>query len=144
MNSRLDAMQAAVLEIKLRHLDDYAAARRKAAAYYDEALANVAELQVPIRQANSSHVFHQYTLLVKNGRRDELAAFLKEKGIPNMIYYPVPLYKQKAYKSLIPADFSELPVTEKLCESVISLPMHTELDEAALSFISNSVKEFFA
>lgn len=144
VNSRLDAMQAAVLEIKLRHLDDYAAARRKAAAYYDEALSNVAALQVPIRQANSSHVFHQYTLLVKNGRRDELAAFLKEKGIPNMIYYPVPLYKQKAYKSLIPADFAELPVTEKLCESVISLPMHTELDEAALYFISNSVKEFFA
>lgn len=144
VNSRLDAMQAAVLEIKLRYLDNYAAARQQAAAYYDEVLGSIAALQVPTRQANSSHVFHQYTLKVKDGRRDELAAFLKEKGIPNMIYYPVPLYKQNAYKSLIPADFAELPVTEQLCESVISLPMHTELDEAALSFITNGVKEFFA
>lgn len=144
VNSRLDAIQAAVLEIKLRHLDNYAAVRQQAASYYDEALGSVAELQVPTRHLNSSHVFHQYTLKVKNGRRDELAAFLKEKGIPNMIYYPVPLYKQNAYKSFIPADFAELPVTEELCESVISLPMHTELDEAALSFISSSVKEFFA
>lgn len=144
VNSRLDAMQAAVLEIKLRHLDNYAAARQQAAAYYDEALGSVSELQVPTRQANSSHVFHQYTLKVKNGRRDELAAFLKEKGIPNMIYYPVPLYKQNAYKSFIPADFVELPVTEDLCESVISLPMHTELDEATLSFITSSVRGFFA
>ncbi len=144
VNSRLDAMQAAVLEIKLRHLDNYAAARQQAAAYYDEALGSVSELQVPTRQANSSHEFHQYTLKVKNGRRDELAAFLKEKGIPNMIYYPVPLYKQNAYKSFIPADFVELPVTEDLCESVISLPMHTELDEATLSFITSSVRGFFA
>lgn len=144
VNSRLDAMQAAVLEIKLKHLDNYAAARQQAAAHYDEALGSVEALQVPARQANSTHVFHQYTLLVKDGRRDELAAFLKEKGIPNMIYYPVPLYKQNAYKSLIPADFAELPVTEQLCDAVISLPMHTELDEAALSYIASSVKEFFA
>lgn len=144
VNSRLDAMQAAILEIKLKHLDNYAAARQQAAAHYDEALGSVEALQVPARQANSTHVFHQYTLLVKDGRRDELAVFLKEKGIPNMIYYPVPLYKQNAYKSLIPADFAELPVTEQLCDAVISLPMHTELDEAALSYIASSVKEFFA
>ncbi|MBX2874531.1 MAG: DegT/DnrJ/EryC1/StrS family aminotransferase [Saprospiraceae bacterium] len=144
VNSRLDAMQAAVLEIKLRHLDTYAAARQQAAAYYDEALGSIEALQVPTRQVNSTHVFHQYTLLVKDGRRDELAAFLKEKGIPNMIYYPVPLYKQNAYKPLIPADFAELPITEALCKSVISLPMHTELDEAVLSFITGGVKEFFA
>lgn len=144
VNSRLDAMQAVVLEIKLRHLDTYAAARQQAAAYYDEVLGAIAALQVPTRQSNSTHVFHQYTLLVKDGRRDELAAFLKDRGIPNMIYYPVPLYKQNAYKSLIPADFAALPITEELCNSVISLPMHTELDEAALSFITSSVKEFFA
>ena len=144
VNSRLDAMQAVVLEIKLRHLDSYAAARRQAATYYDQALGSIDALQIPSRQANSSHVFHQYTLQVKDGRRDELAAHLKEKGIPSMIYYPVPLYKQNAYKSLLPPDFEELPVTEQLCASVISLPMHTELDEAALSFISDSVKEFFA
>ena len=144
VNSRLDAMQAVVLEIKLRHLDQYAEARQQAAAYYDEAFGTIDALQVPTRQHNSSHVFHQYTLLVKDGRRDELAAFLKERGIPSMIYYPVPLYKQNAYKSLIPADFAELPVTEALCQSVISLPMHTELDEAALSYITNSVQDFFA
>ncbi len=144
VNSRLDAMQAAILEIKLRHLDTYAAARQQAAAYYDQALGNIEALQVPSRQANSTHVFHQYTLQVKNGRRDELVAFLKDKGIPSMIYYPVPLYKQNAYKPLIPADFTELPVTEQLCKSVISLPMHTELDEQVLSFIANGVKGFFA
>lgn len=144
VNSRLDAMQAVVLEIKLRYLDSYAAARQQAATYYDQALGSIDALQIPSRQANSSHVFHQYTLQVKDGRRDELAAHLKEKGIPSMIYYPVPLYKQNAYKSLLPPDFEELPVTEQLCASVISLPMHTELDEAALSFISDSVKEFFA
>lgn len=144
VNSRLDAMQAVILEIKLRYLDSYAAARQKAAAYYDRAFASVDALQVPKRAANSSHVFHQYTLQVKNGQRDELASFLKEKGIPSMIYYPVPLYKQNAYKALIPTDFADLPVTEQLCESVLSLPMHTELDESALSFISDGVKSFFA
>jgi len=144
VNSRLDAMQAAILEIKLRHLDQYAAARQKAAAYYDEHLGSVSALQVPVRQANSSHVFHQYTLLVKNGKRDELAAHLKAAGVPSMIYYPVPLYKQNAYKAFIPADFQDLPITEALCESVISLPMHTELDETALAFICQTVKAFFA
>lgn len=144
VNSRLDAMQAAILEIKLRYLDHYAAARQKAAAFYDEALKDVEALQIPVRQANSSHVFHQYTLQVKDGRRDELAVFLKENGIPSMIYYPVPLYKQKAYKDLIPANFEALPVTEVLCQSVISLPMHTELDEEALSHITSVLKSFFA
>lgn len=144
VNSRLDAMQAAILEIKLRHLDQYAAARQKAAAYYDEHLGSFSALQVPVRQPNSSHVFHQYTLLVKNGKRDDLAGHLKAEGVPSMIYYPVPLYKQNAYKALIPADFQDLPVTEALCKSVISLPMHTELDEAALAFICQAVKKFFA
>lgn len=144
VNSRLDAMQAAILEIKLRHLDQYAAARQKAAAYYDEHLGSISALQVPVRQANSSHVFHQYTLLVKNGKRDELAAHLKAAGVPSMIYYPVPLYKQNAYKAFIPADFQDLPITEALCESVISLPMHTELDESVLAFICQTVKTFFA
>ncbi|MEZ5039014.1 MAG: DegT/DnrJ/EryC1/StrS family aminotransferase [Saprospiraceae bacterium] len=144
VNSRLDAMQAAILEIKLRYLDQYASARQKAAAFYDKTLNGIAALQIPVRQPNSSHVFHQYTLLVKDGRRDELATYLQEKGIPSMIYYPVPLYKQNAYKDLVPTDFAELPVTEALCKSVISLPMHTELEVEALAYICEAINDFFA
>ncbi|MFN7117480.1 MAG: DegT/DnrJ/EryC1/StrS family aminotransferase [Saprospiraceae bacterium] len=143
VNSRLDAIQAVILNAKLQHLDEYAAARQAAAAYYDHAFQQVAQLQVPKRQPNSTHVFHQYTLLVKNGRRDELQAYLQSKGIPTMIYYPVPLYQQEAFKNSMANQFDTLPVTEMLCESVISLPMHTELDEEMLDYISSAVVEFF-
>ena len=141
VNSRLDAMQAVVLDIKLKHLDSYHHARQEAASFYDEALKSVPALQIPAREANSSHVFHQYTLRVKNGKRNELKAFLQENGIPSMIYYPVPLYKQKAYVKYW--NGKELPATEILSEQVISLPMHTELDEDTLKFICEKVKEFF-
>jgi UDP-2-acetamido-2-deoxy-ribo-hexuluronate aminotransferase len=142
VNSRLDSIQAAILDIKLKHLDEYSAARNKVANYYDEAFKNIQDLQTPARQYNSTHVFHQYTLQVKNGKRAALQAHLQAAGIPSMIYYPVPLYKQEAFKHYQSEGFS-LPVTEALCEAVMSLPIHTEMDDAVLSFITESVKSFF-
>ncbi|MEL7123511.1 MAG: DegT/DnrJ/EryC1/StrS family aminotransferase [Bacteroidota bacterium] len=141
VNSRLDAIQAAILNIKLRHLDEFAAARRKAADYYDKAFAEVAQLKTPVRSDFSTHVFHQYTLKVEEGDRDALQVYLREKGIPSMIYYPVPLYEQEAYKGNSKVDF--LPVTDELCKKVISLPMHTELTDDVLSYISEAVINYF-
>jgi len=143
VNSRLDSIQAAILDIKLRHLDTYAAARRAAADYYDQALSGIGQLQVPARHERSTHVFHQYTLIVKDGRRDELQAFLSSKGIPTMVYYPVPLYEQEAYKESMANEIDKLPATDYLCKSVISLPMHTELDEEMLEYISGGLRAFF-
>lgn len=140
VNSRLDTVQAAVLNVKLRYLDQYIAQRQRAAAFYDQAFQGIEQVQIPHRQPNSTHVFHQYTILVKDGQRDELKSFLAERGIPSMIYYPLPLYRQKAYRD----SFSgELPVTEELCRSVLSLPMHTEMDEEMLGYITDTVKEFW-
>lgn len=143
VNSRLDSIQAAILDIKLRHLDAYAETRRAAAAHYDQAFANMEQLVVPVRQHNSTHVFHQYTLKVKDGRRDELQAYLKEKGLPSMIYYPVPLYEQKAYKGLSDRRVDSLPVTDQLCKDVISLAMHSELNQEQLEHITETVKSFW-
>lgn len=142
VNSRLDSIQAAILNIKLKHLDDYCAARQKVAESYNEAFADIAELQTPVREEHSTHVFHQYTLQVKNGKRNELQKHLAENGVPAMIYYPVPLYRQAAFAESVPADFA-LPVTEKLCDSVLSLPVHTEMNEEVLSFIMDNVRQFF-
>ena len=140
VNSRLDSVQAAVLRVKLPLLDSYNAARRSAADYYDKAFANHPNILTPKRAENSTHVFHQYTLRILNGKRNELQAFLAEKEIPAMIYYPVALRKQKAYyQESNDADFVN---TDKLLEQVISLPMHTELDEEQLKFITDSVLEF--
>ncbi|MCH2081941.1 MAG: DegT/DnrJ/EryC1/StrS family aminotransferase [Saprospiraceae bacterium] len=143
VNSRLDSIQAAILDIKLRHLDAYAETRRAAAAHYDQAFANMEQLVVPVRQHNSTHVFHQYTLKVKDGRRDELQAYLKEKGLPSMIYYPVPLYEQEAYKGLSDRQVDSLPVTDQLCKDVISLAMHSELNQEQLEHITETVKSFW-
>ena len=142
VNSRLDSMQAAVLRIKLRHLDDYIAARQKAASFYSEAFADVDGLETPTISESSTHVFHQYTLKTKGVDRNALQAFLSEKNIPAMIYYPVALHNQRAYmrEGVSDADF---PVTMELCDCVISLPMHTELENEQLEYITNSVKEFF-
>lgn len=141
VNSRLDAIQAAILNIKLRELDNYAAARNRAADYYDQGLAGVAPLVTPQRQPNSTHVFHQYTLKVLDGRRDDLQRYLSDQGIPSMIYYPVPLYEQGAFKGF--TDVTHLPVTDELCKQVISLPMHTELDDDMLMHIVEGVKSFW-
>lgn len=140
VNSRLDAIQAVVLGVKLNHLDEYAAARVAVANFYDQAFAGLDWLQTPVRHPKSTHVFHQYTLLVKNGQRDALQAHLQQQGIPTMIYYPVPLYAQDAFKPF--TKVKDLPVTEQLCQEVLSLPMHTELDSEQLNFIVETVKGF--
>lgn len=141
VNSRLDSIQAAVLRIKLRKLDEYNAARNKAADYYDSAFAGMQALKTPVRAANSTHVFHQYTLKTYGIDRFGLQNYLAEKEIPAMVYYPVPLHMQKAY--LDPRYVAgAFPVTEDLCSRVISLPMHTELDEEQLDYIVSHVKNF--
>ena len=141
VNSRLDSIQAAILNVKLAHLDEYAAKRRAAADFYDKAFANNPKLKTPVRYAKSTHVFHQYTLVTNGINRQELIDYLGTKEIPAMIYYPVPLHMQKAYLDprYKPGDF---PVTEALSSSVISLPMHTELDDEQLNHIVKSVLEF--
>lgn len=141
VNSRLDSMQAAILRIKLRHLDAYAAARNTAAAYYDKAFANHPKIKTPARAHNSNHVFHQYTLQLNGVNRDELRKAMTEKGIPIMVYYPVPLHMQKAYTNER-YTAGMFPVTEHLCSCVFSLPMHTELDEVQLEYITTNVLDF--
>jgi dTDP-4-amino-4,6-dideoxygalactose transaminase len=142
VNSRLDAIQAVVLNIKLPLLDGYCERRNNAANFYDAAFANIEGLITPKRATNSTHVFHQYTLRVENGKRDELAKYLQEHKVPNMIYYPVPLYKQLAYAEYS-ADGFELTNTEILCDTVLSLPMHSEFSEEELAYITKVVYGFF-
>jgi len=141
VNSRLDSLQAALLKVKLAHLDDYASKRRAAADFYDKAFARHPKLKIPFRYSKSTHVFHQYTIVTKNVDRKGLIEFLNSKEIPAMIYYPVPLHMQKAYLDprYQPGDF---PVTEHLCATVFSLPMHTELDEEQLKHITHNVLEY--
>ena len=140
VNSRLDSIQAAILDAKMPHLDAYAAARQRAAAYYDKAFSNNEKLLIPGREPHSTHVFHQYTLRVVGVDRDQLREGLAERGIPAMIYYPVPLHQQKAYLDPRYKD-GDFPVAERLAACVLSLPMHTELDEEQLAFITSSVLE---
>ena len=138
VNSRLDSIQAAILDAKLPHLDEYIAARQKAAAYYDKAFANCEQLLIPGRQAHSTHVFHQYTLRVVGADRDALRESLAQAGIPAMIYYPVPLHRQQAYRDPRYQE-GDFPIAERLAACVLSLPMHTELDEEQLSYITSNV-----
>jgi len=140
-NSRLDTLQAAVLEIKLKYLDEYINARRKVADYYDAAFAAHPNINIPFRATWCKHVFHQYTLVLNNVNRNELNRYLAEKNIPSMIYYPVPVHKQKMFESFNSGS-TNLPVTEWLSERVISLPIHTEMDEEQLKKITTSVLEF--
>jgi dTDP-4-amino-4,6-dideoxygalactose transaminase len=141
VNSRLDSIQAAILNVKLKHLDEYARARQHVAAAYDKAFKDQPELTIPSRYTRSTHVFHQYTLRVKGVERNKLPEYLATKDIPAMIYYPVPIHMQKAYLDprYQPGDF---PVTEDLCTSVVSLPIHTEMDTEQLNYIISSVLEF--
>lgn len=140
VNSRLDSIQAAVLDVKLKYLDEYIVARQEAAAYYDDAFAGNDKILIPVRQANSTHVYHQYTLRLRGVDRDVLRAKLGDKGIPAMVYYPVPLHMQKAYRDERYAE-GDFPVAECLAGCVLSLPMHTELDEEQLAYITRSVLE---
>ncbi len=142
VNSRLDSIQAAILNVKLKYLDQYCMARRQAASFYDEAFSQIEEIQIPARAPYSTHVFHQYTLKVPSDKRDRLIEYLNAHGIPAMIYYPIPLNRQKAFAEFVSPDLN-LPVTEKLCSSVVSLPMHTELSEDILRTITERVKRFF-
>lgn len=143
VNSRLDSIQAAVLDVKLKHLDRYTEARINAANGYDAALGHHPDIQVPFRSESSTHVFHQYTLLLsENADRDGLHQHLLSKGIPNAIYYPVPLHMQKAYQDPRYTE-GDFPVTEMLCRRVLSLPMHTELDHEQIEAITSAILEFF-
>lgn len=140
-NSRLDSIQAAVLVVKLKKLDEYIAARNKVAEYYDNELSKIPSIRVPERTPQSNHVFHQYTLQLEGIDRDGLHKFLAEKDVPSMIYYPVPGHKQKMFASFGVAD-SNLPVTDTLTEKVLSLPIHTEMEQEQLVFICEAIKEF--
>ncbi len=142
VNSRLDTIQAAILNIKLKHLDEYSNARRTAADRYDQLLSGISDLMTPVRAHNSTHVFHQYTMQIKNGKRDGLKKHLESAGIPAMIYYPVPLNEQEAFKNIGQVTGS-LETTEYLCASVLSLPMHTELTEEQQIFIAQHIQSFF-
>jgi UDP-2-acetamido-2-deoxy-ribo-hexuluronate aminotransferase len=142
VNSRLDTLQAAILNVKLKYLDDYTRKRQEVAAYYDDLLADVAELEPPFRAPYSTHVFHQYTVKVKERSRDAFKDYLANQGIPTVIYYPVPLHLQRAYRR---PDINEgsFPVTENLSNVVISLPIHTELAPSQMDTICTKIKDYF-
>ncbi len=142
VNSRLGSVQAAVLRIKLGHLEQYIENRQKAAAFYSDFFKDFENIETPTLAPYSTHVFHQYTLKIEGLDQFKLQSFMREKGIPAMIYYPMPLHTQKAYGAEN-FDDANFPVTNKLCKTVISLPMHTELDEEQLSYICNAMKEYF-
>lgn len=137
LNSRLDSLQACVLNVKLKHLDEYSAARKQVASFYDKAFANNPHILIPKKQDKSEHVYHQYTLTLQGIDRKLFKDYLLKQNIPSMIYYPIPLHKQEAYKQDI-----DLPITMKLTENVISLPISTELDEEQLSYICKHVLAF--
>ena len=142
VNSRLDSIQAAVLRAKLPKLDSYNNARRTAAKKYSEAFASQENIMTPFVCDNCDcHVFHQYTLQLTNVDRDALAAHLTEKNIPHGIYYPIPLHKQKAYQSSRYKE-EDFPVTNRLIKEVISLPMHTELDDEQIDYITKTIIDF--
>jgi UDP-2-acetamido-2-deoxy-ribo-hexuluronate aminotransferase len=143
VNSRLDTLQAAILQVKLKYLDEYARKRNEVADYYDKHLANVHFIETPFRSLNSTHVFHQYTIKTKGIDRDRLKKYLTEKNVPSMIYYHIPLHLQKAYRQ---KGFEEgaFPVTERLSKTVLSLPIHTEMTEDELSYICQVIKEYNA
>jgi dTDP-4-amino-4,6-dideoxygalactose transaminase len=142
VNSRLDTIQAVILDIKLKYIDQYINARRNAADRYDQLLSGIEELITPARSKNSTHVFHQYTLLILNNKRDELKKYLDDAGIPSMIYYPIPLNDQEAFRNISNV-VGSLKETYRLCSSVLSLPMHTELNEDQQVFITDTIKSFY-
>ncbi len=145
VNSRLDELQASILRVKLKHLDDFNQRRIQAADFYDEHLKNIELLETPFRNPSSTHVFHQYTIKVKseNGNlRDDLKNYLSSKGIPSMIYYPMPLHQQKAFQA-IGRVVDNLEKSSQLCKEVLSLPIHTEIESAELAYITEHILEFF-
>jgi dTDP-4-amino-4,6-dideoxygalactose transaminase len=140
-NSRLDAIQAAVLNVKLQYLEEYHLKRNEVAEVYDKAFLQLEGLEIPERSKKSTHVFHQYTVKIMDGKRDAFKEYLASKGISSMIYYPVPLYKQKAFSKF--GKKVHLENTERLCEEVISLPIHTEMKDSTLDYIIDTVCKYF-
>lgn len=143
VNSRLDGLQAGILRVKLKELDDFAFRRNQVADYYDEHLRDISSIETPFRQPNSTHVFHQYTIKVKDKQRDNLKKYLASKDIPSMVYYPMPLHHQKAFKD-IGKTIGNLDISEQLCSEVLSLPIHTEMEAEQLTYIVENIREFFA
>ncbi len=141
VNSRLDTLQAAILNVKLKYLDEYTAKRNSVASFYDQSLSTVKYLKTPARSPFSTHVFHQYTVIVNDGGRDAFRKYLDQKGIPTMIYYPIPLHLQNAYKTAKHPE-GTFPITEKLSKSVISLPIHTEMKNEELEYIVDVIQKF--
>jgi len=139
-NSRLDSLQAAVLNVKLKYLNDYIEARQYVADFYDKNLRDIYSIITPVNLRFSTHVYHQYTIKVLNGLRDDLKLFLSEKGIPSMVYYPIPLHRQLAFKD---CKFENVNNSEDLSKEVLSLPIHTEMNEEQLNFICSAIHEFF-
>jgi len=142
VNSRLDTLQAAILNVKLKYLNEYSTARQKVARRYDETLGTLLSLAIPVKALYSTHVYNQYTCRVKNGKRDELKNFLQDKGIPTMIYYPVPVHLQEAYR-IYGYKEKDFPVAERLCKEVISFPIHTEMKEDVQDYIIENIINFF-
>jgi UDP-2-acetamido-2-deoxy-ribo-hexuluronate aminotransferase len=141
VNSRLDTLQAAVLDVKLKHLDDFTLRRRQVADHYDKAFQDLSFVETPKRSDFSTHVFHQYTLKVKDAKRDVLQEYLRDKEIPSVVYYPLPLHKQKAYQKFSSAT---MPVAERLSTEVLSLPIHTEMEDDIVNYIAESIRFFYA
>jgi UDP-2-acetamido-2-deoxy-ribo-hexuluronate aminotransferase len=140
-NSRLDNMQAAILDVKLKYLDEYCGARQKVAAFYDQALAVLKNAKIPGREPKSTHVFHQYTLMLsENIDRDAARKALADKGVPTMVYYPKPMHQQKAYASPRYSD-KDFPISISLGKSVLSLPIHTEMSLDQLNYIADAIRE---
>jgi len=141
VNSRLDSIQAAILNVKLKQLDDFNRRRQAAAIFYDHQLGIIEQIETPAKQDFSDHTYHQYTIKVPKGENLKLQAYLKEKGVPAMVYYPIPLHKQKAFEKW--TDSREFPVSDELAERVLSLPMHTELKKEELTYICDTIKDYF-
>ncbi|MBN2667337.1 MAG: DegT/DnrJ/EryC1/StrS family aminotransferase [Bacteroidales bacterium] len=142
INSRLDTIQAEILRVKLKHLDSFNRARQAVAAYYDRAFPGCSQIVIPEREKYSAHIFHQYTIRVINGLRDDLKKYLQENRIPAMVYYPGPLHLQEAYHYLGYGE-NDFPVTTALCREVLSLPVHTEMEQNQLEHITGTILEFF-
>ena len=141
-NSRLDTIQAAILHVKLNYIDDFARARQEVAQHYDRTLSPLSEISIPAKSSFSTHVYHQYTLRIKHKQRDALQVFLKERGIPSNVYYPLAVHEQEGYKwvARISGDVS---VSTHLCKEVLSLPIHTEMTDEMMQFITEHIVQFF-
>ena len=141
-NSRLDTIQAAILNVKLNYMEDFTRARQKAAQYYDQTLSRLSEIKIPTKSSFSTHIYHQYTLRVKNERRDALQAHLKEHGIPSAVYYPLAIHEQEGYRWVARIS-DDVNTATRLCREVLSLPIHTEMKDEELQLITDSITRFF-